>query len=69
MSYPAIARTIHMLSWTAHDGETLDFAGRQWNSDHEAIILAVLSADPIASVREIARKTQIPKSTVCNTLV
>jgi hypothetical protein len=69
MSYPAITRIIRMLSWTAHEGELLDLGGRRPNSDHDARILAVLTADPIASVREIACETQIPKSTVYNILV
>jgi DNA-binding MarR family transcriptional regulator len=69
MNYLAITRIIRMLSWTAHEGELHDLEGRRPNSDHDARILAVLAADPIASVREIARETQIPKSTVYNILV
>jgi hypothetical protein len=53
-----------MLSWTAHENEPLDSGGRSPNSDHEARILSVLAADPIASMREIACETQIPKSTI-----
>jgi hypothetical protein len=69
MSYSAITITFRMLICTAHEGEPLDLRGRRPNWDHDARILAVLAADPIASVRKIARKTQIPKSIVYNILV
>jgi hypothetical protein len=69
MSYPTITKTIRMLSRTAHEGEPLDLEERRSNSDHDARILAVLAADPIAPVREITHETQIPKFTVYYILV
>jgi hypothetical protein len=68
MAYSTITRTLRETSWTPSEQRSQNVGGRPSNFDHDHRILSVLAAHPNASLREIAHKTLIPKTTVFNIL-